>query len=172
MVGKLSAFMTAQHRELDNLLLQVGSDGASLDSRAYQSFRELLLRHIRIEERILLPMAERKQGAALPIAARLRLDHGALAALVMLPPSSRAFRALRALLDAHNPLEESEDGAYARCEGLAGAEMDELLVQIETAPPVPVSPWIDDARIIATAKRALARAGHNSALLDAIHDRN
>jgi hypothetical protein len=46
------------------------------------------------------------------MAPRLRLDHGALAALLMLPPVDHTFRAIRAVLDAHNPLEENEGGVY------------------------------------------------------------
>jgi hypothetical protein len=70
-------------------------------------------------------MAQRKRnGAALPSAARLRLDHGVLAALLMLAPNNRTFRAIRTVLDEHNPLKEMEDGVYAQCERLAGAEID------------------------------------------------
>ena len=133
---------------------------------AYQRFRERLLRHIRIEERILLPMAERKRGAALSLAARLRLDHGALAALLMLPPVDPAFRAIRAVLDAHNPLEEAEHGVYEECESLGGSDITEVLAQIAATPRVPVSSWVDSPKIVAAAQRALVRAGHDPALLE------
>jgi hypothetical protein len=66
---------------------------------------ELYLEVSMIEERLLLPMAERKRGGeSLPLAARLRVDHGALAALMTLPPTHGTFRAVNAVLKAHNPL--------------------------------------------------------------------
>jgi hypothetical protein len=104
--------MATEHAGLDELLAKATGNCEVIDREAYQGFRERLLRHIRIEERILFPMAERQQGSALPTAARLCLDHGALAALLMLPAVDQAFRAIRAVLDAHNPLEEVEGGVY------------------------------------------------------------
>ncbi len=161
----LYALMAAEHTLLNELLGKAAGEAGATDREAYQCFRELLLRHIRIEERILLPMAERKRGEALPLAARLRLDHGALAALLMLPPIDHAFRAIRAVLDAHNPLEEIEGGVYDQCESLAGSEINELLAQIAAMPRVPVSSWVDSAKVLAAARRVLARAGHDPTLL-------
>lgn len=161
----LHQFMTAEHARLDELLAQAAGRRGAFDKEAYQRFREGLLRHIRIEERILLPMAERKRGgAALPLAARLRLEHGALAALVMLAPVAHAVRAIRAVLDAHNPLEEIEGGVYEQCESLAGPEIAELMIRADT-PRVPVSSWVDSPKVLAAAKRVLARAGHDPVLL-------
>lgn len=163
--GDLYSFMAAEHAQLDELLDDAAGKRGAIDTGAYQRFRERLLRHIRIEERILLPMAERKRGEALSIAARLRLDHGALAALLMLPPVDHAFRAIRAVLDAHNPLEEIESGVYDQCESLAGSEINELVARIAATPRVPVSSWVDSPRALAAAQRVLAHAGHDPALL-------
>src|SRR5215469_17601886 len=95
----ITEFMTHDHVELDDLLTQAANGNAE----SYRIFRERLLRHIRMEERILLPMAESKRGEALPQAARLRADHGALAALMMLPPHPGTVHAVRTILKGHNP---------------------------------------------------------------------
>jgi hypothetical protein len=159
--------MTAEHAMLDKLLAKAeGLDGA-IDADAYDRFRRALLRHIKIEEKVLLPMAECRRGSeTLPVASRLRLDHGALAAVLMLPPAASTFRAIRAVLDAHNPLEEDPDGAYDQCDRLAGAEIDELIAQCTSMPPVAASPWIDSPKVLAAAKRVLVRAGYDAGLLD------
>jgi hypothetical protein len=167
--GPLLALMASEHRALDDLLAQAeGQDGVA--SRGfYERFREMLLRHIRVEEKILLPMAvRRRSGVALPLAARLRLDHGALAALMMLPPAAYTFRAVRAVLNAHNPLEENPGGVYQQCEDLAGVEADRLLEQVIATPRVPVSPWADSPKVVDAAKRILARASYDPALLDPV----
>ena len=115
----------------------------------------------------LLPMTERerKRSVSLPMAARLRLDHGVLAALLMVP-LDRVFRTVRAMLDMHNPLEEVEGGVYEQCESLAGPEIDELVARIAETQRVPVSSWIDSPRVLAAARRALACTGHDPALLN------
>jgi hypothetical protein len=161
--GPIGEFMAFEHALLDKLFAQAARGSIE----AYQSFRQHLLRHIRIEERLLLPMAEGKRGGKpLPLAARLRLDHGALAALMMLPPTARAFKAVKTVLESHNPLEETPGGIYDQCETLAGPEYGELLLQCEKRPPVPVSLWNDDSRVFQAARRALIRAGYAASLLE------
>jgi hypothetical protein len=161
--GPIGEFMASQHALLDSLLAQAARGNVE----AYREFRQRLLRHIRIEERLLLPMAERKRGGELlPLAARLRLDHGALAALMMLPPARGTFQAVSGVLKAHNPLEETSGGIYDQCERLAGPEADELLLQCEKTPSVPVSPWIDDPKVLEAARRVLIRAGYAASLLE------
>jgi hypothetical protein len=165
--GQLYQFMAAEHARLDELLAQASARVGAIDTEAYEEFRKALLRHISIEEKILLPAAQRSRGGQpLPLAEKLRLDHGALAALMMLPPSVYTFAAVRAVLDAHNPLEEAPGGAYEQCEELIGSELDELLGKCETAPQVPVSQWIDSPKVLAAAKRMLLRAGYDSSLLN------
>lgn len=116
--------MASEHASLDGLLAEAVRGSVE----AYREFRQHLLRHVRIEERLLLPMAERKRGSEpLPVAARLRLDHGALAALMTLLPTHGTFRAVSAVLKAHNPLEENSGKVYDQCETLAGSDASELL---------------------------------------------
>ena len=164
---RLYQLMAAEHANLDRLLAQVAAQEAAAHIETYGEFRKGLLRHISIEEKILLPMAERRCGGKpLALAARLRLDHGALAALMMLPPSATTFIAVRAVLDAHNPLEEATGGVYEQCERVAGPELDEILARCEAAAKVPVSPWVESAKVLAAAKRILIRAGYEDSLLN------
>jgi hypothetical protein len=102
-----------------------------------------------MEEKILLPAAQRWHGGTpLPLAAKLRLDHGALAAL-------------RTILAAHNTREEDPGGLYDTCEQWAGAEAEELLAQLHAAPTVPVAPYADGPHVMPVVRRALTRAGYD-----------
>ena len=104
--------MAAEHLRLDGSLDLMQSRKRNANVETYQIFRETLLRHIRIEERILLQMAqERNDCKPLALAARLRLDHGDLAAMTMLPPTPKALAAVRTVLKVHNPLEDGPGGA-------------------------------------------------------------
>ena len=168
--GRLCEFMAAEHVRLDELLAQASACTA-IDTKAYEGFRKGLLRHISLEEKILLPAAQRlRDGEPLPLAAKLRLDHGALASLMMLLPSGSVFAAVRAVLDAHNPVEEAPGGAYEQCEELIGSELDELLVQCEAAPQVRVSLLVDSPKVVAAAKRVLVHAGYDGSLLNSRTD--
>ena len=140
----------------------------SLDSNRAAFYAELragLLRHIGIEEKILLPAARAARGGEpLPIASKLRLDHGALTALLVPTPTPAIVAAIRAILEQHNPLEENSGGVYEQCERLAGAEADEIVRRMKAAPAVKMLPHVDTAFVMDAARRALKRAGYNLAL--------
>jgi len=160
----IAGYLTADHEQLGELLRRARS-GPSLDKDAYADFRRRLLRHIAIEEKILLPSAARIRGERLAIAARLRADHGALAALLVPSPTHAIIDAIRTILAAHNAIEESPDGVYAECERLAGPEAVALLAKLRAAPEVLVSPHNDGPLVMPAARRALTRAGYDPRLL-------
>ena len=114
-----------------------------------------------MEEKILLPAAQQARGGeALPVAAKLRLDHGALAALLVPTPTPVIIATIRRILTAHNTLEEGTGSVYEVCEQLAGADADALLARLRAAPEVPVHPHVDGERIMDATRRALERAGY------------
>jgi hypothetical protein len=109
-----------------------------------------------------LPTAKRLRGGRpLPAARQLRLDHAALAALLVPTPTPATVERLRALLDVHNALEEGDDGVYAQCERLAHTEADSLLRDLENARPVKLAPYQDGPRAIASIERLLRAAGRD-----------
>jgi hypothetical protein len=119
-----------------------------VDLGAYEQFRAGLLRHIGMEEKVLLPDARRRRnGEPLPIAKQLRADHAALASLLVPTPTHEIVAAIRDVLEDHNPLEESPDGLYDTCERLAGADVETLLARLKAAPEVPVAPHFDGPRV-------------------------
>ncbi len=165
MIGR---FLADDHARLDALLARAAAQPERIDREAYDQFRRGLLKHISMEEKILLPAAQRLRGGEpLELAARLRLDHGALAALLVPTPTPAILRALRAILEGHNRLEEDAGGVYEICERLAGDAAGELLAQLRAAPEVPAAAHVDSPKVMAATRRALARAGYSETLLDA-----
>ena len=76
-VGPITDFLVKDHERLEGLLLSAVAQAGSVDQEMYDQFRSGLLRHIGMEEKILLPAAQRLRGGKpLSIAAKLRLDHG------------------------------------------------------------------------------------------------
>ncbi len=161
MAWKICRLMAGDHARLESLLNRAVARPDLMDRTAYAEFRAGLLRHIGMEEKILLPAAQRfRGGEPLPMAAKLRLDHAALAALLVPTPTRAIVAAVRAILEAHNPLEEGPEGLYEICEQLAGAEADGILDKLLSAPEVSVAPHIDGAKVMDATRRALARAGY------------
>jgi hypothetical protein len=162
MSGPLTTWLAGDHTRLDGLLHQAMTEASTIDRAAYAAFRAGLLRHISLEEKILLPAAQRWQGGdPLPLAAKRRLDHGALAALLVPTPTPAIIAALQTILAAHNALEEGPGGVYEGCEQLAGTEADILLAQLRAAPEVPVAPYADGPQVMSVVRRTLARAGYD-----------
>ena len=159
--GPVTDFLMADHRRLESLLQPAAAHADQVDPGAYAQFRAGLLRHIGMEEKILLPAAQRLRGGEpLPIATKLRLDHGALATLLIPTPTAAVIASIRGILKEHNMLEEGPGGLYETCDELAGAEAAALLAKLRAAPEVTVLPHSDTPTVMNTVHRALERAGY------------
>jgi hypothetical protein len=150
------------HARLEKLLAAAVGSGSMLDVAAYQDFRAGLLRHIGMEEKILFPAARRiRAGQPLDQVHQARLDHGALAALLVPTPTVEIVRRIGALLALHNPLEEGPTGLYAACDALAAGALPELLARMRSAPVVPTAKLFDGPRAFAAIDRLLRAAGRD-----------
>jgi hypothetical protein len=142
-VGAIERFMAEDHVRIDRLL-QAAAPGDVIDEAAYASFRHDLLRHIAMEEKVLLPYArDRRGGTTLPMAAAIRADHGEIAKLLVRSPTPELVDAVRTLLGRHNPLEEGPEGLYAACDALAGDEAERLVARLREQPTVPLAKYYD-----------------------------
>ncbi len=159
----ITTYLEEDHRRLERLLESAQTSSRRVEQDTYDRFRAGLLRHIGIEEKILLPMAQRLRGGEpLSIAARLRLDHGAIASLLMPTPTENLLATLRAILETHNMLEEGPDGLYETCDRIARAEIDPLMARLRAAPEVAVLPHSDTPAVLGAVRRAVERAGYES----------
>jgi hypothetical protein len=146
MIGPLHEFLRRDHARLDELLHRASS-GPEVDLESYETFRGGLLRHIAMEEKVLLPDARRRRGGEpLALAKQLRADHAVLAALLVPTPTREIIAAIGNVLAEHNPLEENAGGLYETCEQLAGVEADALLSRVRAVPEVPLARHFDGPR--------------------------
>ena len=157
----LYQYLADDHERLDSLFQRAIARPGVIDAESYHEFRKGLLRHIAMEEKIVLPAIARWQGGKkAAIGERLRLDHGALVALLAPPPTPSIMLTIRSILEIHNELEEQEGGLYKLLEDMAGSEMEQMLAQLKAAPAVAVLPNNDKPEVLDAAKKAVARAGH------------
>lgn len=159
---EISRFLADDHVRLDGLLRRAVADPAHIDRAAYAEFRAGQLKHIAMEEKILLPAARRaNDGEPLPIVAKLRRDHAAIVTLLMPPPTPTIVAALQTILNDHNASEEDPGGFYGTCDEILASEADEMLVCLRAAPEVRVNQHADTPLVFGAARRALERAGYD-----------
>jgi hypothetical protein len=157
----LYKFFTNDHRRIESLLDKATEDPDNILLEYYQQFRTGLLKHIKMEEKILFPAAQKANGGIpLPLAAKLRLDHGALTALMVAQPGAELIKVLRHILEKHDELEEQPGGMYDACEKLTAGETEELLELLKNAREVPVQAFNTAGYVLDVAKRAVERAGY------------
>lgn len=159
---KIHQFLSEDHSRLDDLLANSTGVADDINKEIYHHFRTGLLKHIKMEEKILFPAAKKANGnIPIPLAAKLRLDHGALTMLMLLPPTRELAKVVKHILEQHDKIEEQHGGTYDICEKLTESETDEILAKLRTVTEVPVHPYNDSENAVRSAKNALLRAGFN-----------
>ncbi len=156
----LYQFFTKDHHRLSVLLNNATQNPDQIDFDSYHQFRIGLLKHIKMEEKVLFPAAQKaNNGTALPLAAKLRLDHGALTSLMVVPPTKNVIKIIKHILEIHDRLEEEKGGMYEACEKLTEDETNHLLEILHQTTEVPVHPFNENDYALKAAKNALNRAG-------------
>jgi hypothetical protein len=169
MGGPIHSLLAMEHRHLEQTLREATADAERIDPRQYACFRGGLLRHIAAEEKILIPAAMAASNAILTLARKIRIQHGAITALLAPPPSPTVLRALRTILEDHDTLEEMSGGLYDYCEGLLRERVKELLDRLRAAPAVAVSTHSSGPEVIEALRRILDRAGYDLATFEGNH---
>jgi hypothetical protein len=161
MAGVLSQYLSRDHDRLDALLTRATAKPGTIDMEPYSEFRKGILRHISMEEKIVLPAIARwQEGTKAALAERLRLDHGAIVSLLVPPPTPSIVLTLRSIFEVHNPREEQKGGLYELLDSLAGPETEKVLHELQSAPAVPVLPHNEKPDAIETTRHAVERAGY------------
>jgi hypothetical protein len=165
MAGPLTSWFAADHERLDGLLRRSVADPRAFDRQAFEEFRGGLLRHIALEEKFLLPGVRRARGGEpLPVARRLRVDHGAIASLLVPTPDAQIVAELRSILEPHNAVEEEPGGLYETCDRVLAPDVEYLLERIRAYPPVKVAPHNDGPGTYRTAEEALRASARPATL--------
>lgn len=148
MNGPLHRFFGADHRRLDACLKRSTHEPGRVDLAPFGEFRAGILRHIGMEEKVLFVAARRARGEPLDLAARLRVDHGAIAALLVPTPTPAIVADLLSVLVPHNRSEEAPGGVYDACdEALGPAEAERLVQELQSFPAPPLKPYNDGPEV-------------------------
>lgn len=160
-LSAVHAYLRDDHLRLDRYLQQARGGGTCIDHAAYDHLRRGLLRHIAMEEKVLFPVLKARFGdRAASQLERLRVEHSAIAALLVPTPTPALLDVLNQLLNAHNTVEEGTEGIYALTAQLSEAEITDLLARLEQVPDVRVQPYADKPAVFQRLQQALHRAGY------------
>ena len=157
--GTILDYLEADHARLHDLLDRAMAK-PQLDLEAFSEFRRGLLRHIAIEEKVLLPAVRHARGGVpLDRAHELRIDHAALTSLLVPTPDRALCTEIVLLLSSHDAKEEVAGGIYDECK--RWQTHDELILlakQAESFPDVRIAKHFDGPLVHRTAASALASA--------------
>jgi hypothetical protein len=164
MRGPIFEYFAADHERLDALAARARADPDRFDRAAFDEFRGGLLRHIGMEEKFLFPAARAAQegagaeGAPALDLTRFRIDHAAIASLLVPTPDADLLREILSILERHNDAEEKEGGLYDACDARVGQGAAELLARLREYPVPRLRPYQDHARVYRRAEDALRAA--------------
>lgn len=158
----LHQFFTEDHHRIEKLLNKALEQPDKIEMSYYHQFRSQLLRHIKMEEKILFPAAKKANPEVTKdLIPRYRLDHGALTSLMVPPPTLPLINVIKYILEEHDLAEEEPGGLYDVCEALTQGQTQDILNQLAETEEVPVHPPNPAPIAIESARRALARAGYD-----------
>lgn len=154
-------FLVEDHRRIEHYFSLAIADKKEIQLNYYMQFRKALLRHIKMEEKILFPAAKEKNEALMNgLIPRFRLEHGAITALMVPPPTQDLIKVIQHVLEQHDIAEEKEGGMYQICAELTEDQSKEILIALKASAEVPVHPFNEAPIGLEAAKRALIRAGY------------
>lgn len=158
----LYRFFTDDHHRIEGLLDSATAKPGKIDMEYYSRFRAGLLRHIKMEERILFPAAKSVNKELMEsLIPRFKAEHGALTALMVPPPDASLIHAIRFVLQKHDKAEEKPGGMYDVCEKLTRSRTQDLIDQLVDVPEVLLQSHNPAPIALEAAKRALKRAHYD-----------
>jgi hypothetical protein len=158
MTGPLHRFFAADHDRLDALLRRSIPNAGRVELMPFGEFRAGILRHIGMEEKYLFVIAKAARGGRpLDLAARQRVDHGAIAALLVPTPTPAIVDDLLSVLVPHNRREEAPGGVYDAADEVLGvSEAQRLVVELESFPEPPLKSYNDGPGVAKHIEETLA----------------
>lgn len=159
--GPIESALAEDHRRIDALLARA-IDAEPFDGESFGAFRSELLRHIAVEERIVMAEARRLDRSLAEPALALRIEHGAMAILLVPTPDRALALELRGLITTHMAQEEGPSGVHARCERALRDCASDVAARMRAHPPVRTAAYLDvpgRPRTARAALEAMARRG-------------
>ncbi len=138
-MARLTAVLAREHEELLKLLDRCLTADGGVDARLYDEFRTRQLKHLAIEEQVLVRLLRERGGLPSEFQNGIRRDHEAVAVFCVTAPEPDFVHDLRDLLAWHHRVEEGPAGLYPLFDGL---DVDDAVLEraLAAVTPVPLPP--------------------------------
>lgn len=157
--GPIYNYLHKDHIILGDFLEKIIDKSGNIERSYYEKFREGILKHIGIEEKILIKSLEKKGKVPAEIL-KLKLDHSAISALLVPEPTKGIINTIKEILRDHNLLEEMDGGFYDECDKWLKEEVEAIIEKIKNYPPFKLMPNIPEKEVLKTTKRIVEGAGY------------
>jgi hypothetical protein len=146
-VHPIHQMLEPDHVRLNDLRQIVVTSEVHAEHPAYRSFRAGLLRHIAMEEKLLLQAVKDALGHPHPLAERLRTDHSLLATLLIPPPTLAILKEMGEIMHAHHEVEEKPGGFFDAVEQIIPEQLERISHKLEHFPGPTVAIHQDTAAV-------------------------
>ncbi|MEW5741657.1 MAG: hemerythrin domain-containing protein [Myxococcota bacterium] len=157
MPSPVTRLLAVEHAESQAKLDACVRSG-EVDLKRFDEFRHNLLRHIAIEERVLMPALTKALGKAPLFQNGLRKDHAGIAALCVPTPTREWLEDLKELLAHHQRVEEAPGGFYALLDQHVGGD-PHLLEQVARFPRLSLPDFVRGPKVRDLLEEVLSLTG-------------
>jgi len=163
-MARLTDVLQHEHGELLAQLDRCLSPTGELNLRAYEEFRRRQLRHVAIEEKVLLPALARRKKLSAAFQNALHKDHEAIVVLCVTAPNPDFVRDLKELIAWHQKVEEEPNGFYDLFDRHVGddPQVSEALAHLPPISPPPFASGEEVAQVLRQVLRELGLAAEES----------
>lgn len=158
MASGVTRLLAAEHADSQAMLRACLAPDGAVDLKRFDAFRHALLRHIAIEEKVLMPALTRALGRSPLFQNGLRKDHAGVAALCVPTPTREWLEDLRELLEHHQRVEEAPGGFYALVDQHLGGD-PELLAAVSGFPQLTLPDFVRGPKVRELLQQVLALTG-------------
>jgi len=146
MASSVTRLLVGEHAETLARLAACSLRDGTVDLKRFDDFRHALLRHIAIEEKVLMPALTKAMGKLPLFQNGLRKDHAGVAALCVPRPSREWLDDLKELLEHHHRVEEAPGGFYALLDQHCGGD-PHLHLAVSSFPKLDLPDFVRGPRV-------------------------
>jgi hypothetical protein len=158
MASPVIRLLIAEHADSQAKLAACHRGNGEVDLKRFDEFRHVLLRHIAIEEKVLMPALAKALGKPPLFQNGLRKDHAGIAALCVPTPTREWLEDLRDLLEHHQRVEEAPGSFYALLDEHVGGD-PHLHEAVASFPPLKLPDFERGPRVRALLEEVMSQTG-------------
>ncbi len=157
-MARLTNVLQHEHAELIALLDRCVEPSGGVNLRAFDEFRRRQLRHLAIEEKVVMPALARRKKLVPAFQNALRKDHESIVVLCVTSPNPDFVRDLKELIAWHQRVEEQPGGLYDLFDRFVGDD-PQVATALAQLPPVALPPLASGKEVAQVLRQLMRELG-------------